>query len=615
MMHRLALLSLILALSGPINAAALNTRQSDSNGTETVSIPQKDAALEDRKQEVAYRHENFLYNISQIGNAAAFPMGKIGEERVAMAWDQWQVDRNIISAAIGADIAEIKKAIAAKNGSLATLEDYATVLYKDQWLNSVPQKPAFGSLTNYTLDSFFGGERLVRPYSLYKATEKDTTLIDISDEEAKKISGKTVAELLKSEKLFAVDHSYLADQETYVPSQFNDKYGAPVSALFYIGDSGNLLPLGIRTNVGANLTYTPLEENKNDWLLAKIMFNVADQFFNQIYHLTATHNVGEALHEAAMRTLSDKHPIMAVLDRLNYQAYSARPVGEALCFNPMGHWDENFHISQIGCRNFVTNYWSTYGAFEPNYLHTDLKTRGLVDSDGKYPFKHFPFWDDASEILRIQGDFFTSFIDTFYATDDHVTTDHEVSAWFEEVRRGPTGPEVEAQGLIPVQHFPTKADKKTLVNVLMHNAWLQVAHHSLNAGDPVRSSLTLPFHPGGLYKPVPDAKGIDSVIPFLPNATASITYIGFLASFNRPRYQTMDPPRTLAHAYSGEDFLRRFAEGEVRDAARTYLDAMRDLGDKNEARKIEEDGLCTGQGIPFCWTAINPSYIPWFFSV
>ena len=109
-----------------------------------------------------------------------------------------------------------------------------------------------------------------------------------------------------------------------MPSQFNDKYGAPVSALFYTDKEGNLLPLGIRTNVGTNLTYTPLDK-KDDWLLAKIMFNVADQFHNQIFHLTATHNVGEALHEAAMRTLSDNHPVMAVLDRLNYQAYSARP--------------------------------------------------------------------------------------------------------------------------------------------------------------------------------------------------------------------------------------------------------------------------------------------------
>ena len=97
-----------------------------------------------------------------------------------------------------------------------------------------------------------------------------------------------------------------------------------MSALFYINDDGDLLPLGIRTNVGKNFTYTKLDK-PNDWLLAKTMYNVADQFHLQMYHLTATHNVGEALHEAAMRTMSDSHPIMAVLDRLNYQAYSARP--------------------------------------------------------------------------------------------------------------------------------------------------------------------------------------------------------------------------------------------------------------------------------------------------
>lgn len=217
--------------------------------------------------------------------------------------------------------------------------------------------------------------------------------------------------------------------------------------------------------------------------------------------------------------------------------------------------------------------------------------------------------------MRIQRQFFTSFVDTYYSCDERVTDDYEVAAWFEEVRRGPTGPEVEAQGLIPVQSFPTKASKKVLVDVLTHNAWLQVAHHALNSGDPVRSSLTLPFHPGGLYKPVPEAKGVESVVPFLPNATASVTYIGFLASFNRPRYRTMDPPRTLAHAYSGPDFLKRFKEKAVHKAADVYLKAMGELGAKNDARKIENDGLCTEQGIPFCWTALNPSYIPWFFSV
>lgn len=93
-----------------------------------------------------------------------------------------------------------------QNGvKLKTLDDYVKVLYSKQWLNASPLKPALGSLTNYTLDSFFGGERLVRPHAHYKAREKDTKLIDISDDDGRKITGNTLAELLESGKLFAVD--------------------------------------------------------------------------------------------------------------------------------------------------------------------------------------------------------------------------------------------------------------------------------------------------------------------------------------------------------------------------------------------------------------------------
>ena len=45
----------------------------------------------------------------------------------------------------------------------------------------------------------------MRPYTLFKAAEKDCTLIDISDDDAKEIAGLTVKELLDADRLFAVD--------------------------------------------------------------------------------------------------------------------------------------------------------------------------------------------------------------------------------------------------------------------------------------------------------------------------------------------------------------------------------------------------------------------------
>jgi len=115
------------------------------------------------------------------------------------------------------------------------------------------------------------------------------------------------------------------------PDKYQEKYertkkfGASCTAYFFIHPkSKDFLPLAIKTNVGKNFVYTP-KDSANDWLLAKIMFNVNDLFDSQMNHLIATHDVAEPIHQAALRTLSDSHPVMVILERLMHQAYSARP--------------------------------------------------------------------------------------------------------------------------------------------------------------------------------------------------------------------------------------------------------------------------------------------------
>lgn len=56
-----------------------------------------------------------------------------------------------------------------------------------------------------------------------------------------------------------------------------------------------------------------------------MMFNVNDLFHSQFFHLAGSHDVGEIVHEAALRTLSFNHPVMVILERLMYQAYAIRP--------------------------------------------------------------------------------------------------------------------------------------------------------------------------------------------------------------------------------------------------------------------------------------------------
>lgn len=77
---------------------------------------------------------------------------------------------------------------------------------------------------------------------------------------------------------------------------------------------GDFLPLAIRTNVGSNLIYTPAD-TADEWLLAKIIYNVNDFYFAQTSHLASAHEVVHIAYMAAIRTLSSQHPVLGLLDR------------------------------------------------------------------------------------------------------------------------------------------------------------------------------------------------------------------------------------------------------------------------------------------------------------
>lgn len=88
------------------------------------------------------------------------------------------------------------------------------------------------------------------------------------------------------------------------------------SAYFFIHpETEDFLPLAMKTNSGADLTYTPLDE-PNDCLLANMMFKVNDMFHGQMLHLVITHDVSEGVQQAALHTMSEDHPILIILDSL-----------------------------------------------------------------------------------------------------------------------------------------------------------------------------------------------------------------------------------------------------------------------------------------------------------
>ena len=302
-----------------------------------------------------------------------------------------------------------------------------------------------------------------------------------------------------------------------------------------------------------------------------------------------------ALHQYSF-DLSDCSPVM-------YEAYAIRVVGERVLFNTNGLFDQNFALSSVAVRQFVTDFYPTVaGPFQANYFRRSLVDRGLVNCSYGPELAHFPFAEDAGTIVDSLQEFATSFVNAYYSNDSIISSDEEIQAWVSE-----------ASGAAEVIDFPASpmTDRETLIEVLTHLAYLTgVNHHTLNSGTLAASSAVLPFHPMALYQPIPETKGVESVFPFLPSLNASLSQVSLVAGFIRPQW--INSSEDLQSIFEGSDFLVGLTAA-VKSAATQLSDRLTSISNDISARSFDEKGLA--QGMPFIWKNLDPRRIPFFLYV
>ena len=297
-------LALLTALSSFTSAAVVPRALRD------YTIPQ-DAGLLGavRALAITAKRATFLYG-PPVAGGPSYPIGALALTRTTVDSVAVQLDSAPLLVGSGADAASATLH-ASKYDGLDTLEDY-TKLYYGEWKASLPGGPNPGALTNYTQDLFFSMERLANsPYQIRRLNPSfDSLEFDIEDAVAKEVTGSTQGELLKAGRLFYADYR---DQTSANYPATGTRYAAACDAYFYIDSNGDFLPLAIRPNAGSDLVYTPAD-SEGDWMLAKIMYNVNDSWFAQWNHLAATHEVVQIAYMAAIRTMSDDHPVLALLN-------------------------------------------------------------------------------------------------------------------------------------------------------------------------------------------------------------------------------------------------------------------------------------------------------------
>jgi hypothetical protein len=272
----------------------------------------------------------------------------------------------------------------------------------------------------------------------------------------------------------------------------------------------------------------------------------------------------------------------------------------AQLLNPGGLVDQVFAYSgAAGTKLTGDLYHEGSGNFQANYLYTDLKTRGLINSTFGPKIKHFPFLEDASAIHASIQKFVTSFVDSFYTDSSAFEQDTELQAWIAEA--------VPAQ----IMDFPTKADRNTLIDILTHVAFLGSAEHqTLNTNDISEASGSLPFHPFALYQPIPTEKGVNDIVPFLPNITQSVGQIGLTAVFARATF--IDSSVSLTQMFNDSVMLARM-NTQTTEAAATFQNEMLAFSGVVSSRTFDGDRLC--QGMPFIWKALDPQRAPYYLTI
>ncbi|KAK3073922.1 hypothetical protein LTR53_004050 [Teratosphaeriaceae sp. CCFEE 6253] len=546
-----------------------------------------------RSTELLAKQAAFIYG-PPVAGGPSYPTGALGLAKIAA--DLAAIEADLAPELVGALLDGVAAVAGAeKYNGLQTLDDY-TKLYGNEWRTTLPGGLEAGILTNYTDDLLFSMERLsISPYSIRRLNpESDSLAFLLNDSTVRNVTGATLQQLFQAGRLFYTDYR---DQSSLKPNP--GAYSAACDAYFYIHESlGDFLPLAIRTNVGSNLIYTPADDH-DDWLLAKMMYNANDFWFAQWNHLASTHEVVQIAYMAAIRTLSEEHPVMALLHRLMFEVFAIQPLAQTILFSPGSAVVLVFAYNGQSAQAYSDARYKTGGSgrFQANYFANDLRSRGLINSTYGPALKCFPFHEDASTIFSAIEDFMHAFVGSFYPSNSVIAADKELQAWAKE-----------ANGAAHVLDFPASiSSASTLVDILTHMAHLaSTSHHTVNPNELLSASSTLPFHPPALYKAISTSKGVSNVADYLPPLDKIIEQFTVGALFARPKF--VGTNRTLLHMFDDVNLLSRM-NPQTRAAAAMFKSSMQAFSSQVSARAFDQDGL--SQGMPFIWQALDPNVVPY----
>ncbi|XP_051197667.1 lipoxygenase 2.3, chloroplastic [Lolium perenne] len=295
----------------------------------------------------------------------------------------------------------------------------------------------------------------------------------------------TVDEALEDKRLFLLDYHDVFLPYVHKVRELPDTtlYGS--RAIFFLTDEGTLTPLAIELTRPQSPTkpqwkrvFTHGSDATEKWLwkLAKAHVLTHDSTYHQLVsHWLRTHACAEPYIIATNRQLSRMHPVYRLLHPHLRYTMEINAMARDRLINADGVFEETYWPGRYSMELCSYAYGKTW-QFNTEALPEDLVSRGLAvrrdDGELELTIKDYPYANDGLLIWNAIEQWVSSYVDFYYKSDEDVTGDEELQAWWEEVRtKGHADKKDEPW-------WPVCDSKDNLIQVLNSIMWVTSGYHA-----------------------------------------------------------------------------------------------------------------------------------------
>ncbi|KAM0911545.1 hypothetical protein ACQ4PT_013392 [Festuca glaucescens] len=302
----------------------------------------------------------------------------------------------------------------------------------------------------------------------------------------KRMKGRlTVDEALGDKRLFLLDYHDVFLPYVHKVRELPDTtlYGS--RTVFFLTDEGTLMPLAIELTRPQSptkpqwkraFTHGPDATEKWLWKLAKAHVLTHDSAYHQLVsHWLRTHACAEPYIIATNRQLSRMHPVYRLLHPHLRYTMEINAMARDRLINADGVFEETYWPGRYSVELTSVAYDATW-QFNTEALPEDLVSRGLAvrrdDGELELTIKDYPYANDGLLIWNAIEQWATDYVDFYYKSNEDVTGDEELQAWWEEVRtKGHADKKDEPW-------WPVCNSKDNLVQVLNSIMWVTSGYHA-----------------------------------------------------------------------------------------------------------------------------------------